>query len=54
MILNGSNREQTLPPEKYWEVLGDAVTGKDVITNKIVNLQENIIIPSKGVYVIEY
>ena len=53
VILNGSDREQTLSPEKYREVLGDAVSGKDVISDKTVNLRQKLIIPARGVNIIE-
>ena len=53
VILNGSNREQTLSPEKYREVIKNAVSGKDIITDKTINLQEGIVVPAKGTYIIE-
>jgi glycosidase len=53
VILNGSGSEQTLSPEKYREVLGDAVSGKDIISDKTVNLKEKLVIPAKGVSIIE-
>jgi len=54
VILNGSNREQTLQTARFWEVLGDAVSGKDIITDKIIDLTNEIVVPAKGVFVIEY
>jgi len=53
VILNGSNKEQSLSPEKYREVIGNAVSGKEIISDKLLNLQEKIVIPAKGVYIIE-
>ena len=53
VILNGSNSEQTLSPEKYCEVLGNAVSGKDIISGKIIDLRKVINVSAKGVYVIE-
>ena len=53
VILNGSTKEQTLPMEKYSEVTGNAVSGKDIITDKILDLKKEITIPAKGVYIIE-
>ena len=53
VILNGSDKEQNLSPEKYWEVLGDAVSGKEIISRKIIDLQKEIYVPAKGVYVLE-
>jgi glycosidase len=53
VILNGSGKEQTLPPEKYREVLGNAVSGKDIISGKMIDLKKEILVSAKGVYVIE-
>jgi glycosidase len=53
VILNGSNKEQTLSPEKYFEVIGDAVSGKEIISGKIINFAEKIIISPKGILIME-
>ena len=53
VILNGSDKEQTLSPEKYREVIGDAVSGKEVISGNSINLKKEITIPAKGMYIIE-
>jgi glycosidase len=53
VILNGSNDTQTLPTEKYREVTGNAAQGKEIISNKIIDLKKEITIPAKGVYIIE-
>ena len=54
VILNGSNREQNLPVQRFWEVLGDAASGKDIISEKIIDLKNAIAVPAKGALVIEY
>jgi len=53
VILNGSDKDQNLSSEKYWEVLGDAVSGKEIVSGKIIDLKKEIDISAKGVYVIE-
>ena len=53
VILNGSDKEQILSPERYRDVLKNAASGKEIISEKIVNLQEKITISAKGVYIIE-
>jgi len=53
VVLNGSNKTQTLSVEKYREVIGNAVSGKEVISGKTMDLKKDIIIPAKGVYVID-
>jgi hypothetical protein len=53
VILNGSTEEQSLSPEKYREVIGDAGYGKDIISGKNINVKEKISVPAKGVYIME-
>ena len=53
VILNGSDSEQTLSPEKYREVIGKSTTGKEIISGTTVSMQEKINIPAKGTYIIE-
>jgi glycosidase len=53
VILNGSNKEQSLSPEKYVEVIGDNTSGREILSGKTLNLKERITIPAKGVYIIE-
>jgi len=53
VILNGSNKKQTLSPEKYFEVIGNALSRKEIISDKIIDLKKEITIPAKGVYIIE-
>ncbi|MDR2804591.1 MAG: glycoside hydrolase family 13 protein [Dysgonamonadaceae bacterium] len=53
VILNGSTESQTLAPEKYAEVIGKAVSGKEIISGKTVSLKEEIIIPPQGVFIME-
>jgi len=54
VILNGSDKQQTLSPEKYYEVIGNATSGKDIISDRTVNFTGKIIVPAKGVYIFEY
>jgi glycosidase len=53
VILNGSTKAQTLHPEKYREVIGNAASGKELISGKTIDLKSEIPIPAKGVYIIE-
>jgi glycosidase len=53
IVLNGSEKEQQLPASKYYEVIGNHVSGKEIISSKTVNLKENISIAPKGVLIIE-
>jgi glycosidase len=53
VVLNGSEKEQSLSPAKYKEVIGEHLFGKDVISEKVLNLKENITIAPKGVLILE-
>lgn len=53
VILNGTNKEQTLPLAPYVEVLPKS-EAKDVITGKIISLKENLIMPKRGILVLEF
>jgi glycosidase len=53
VILNGSTKEQSLSPEKYREVIENAGSGKDIISGKTIDLKDQIVVPAKGVYIIE-
>ncbi|MDR2926718.1 MAG: glycoside hydrolase family 13 protein [Cytophagaceae bacterium] len=53
VIINGSNKEQTLPLEKYHEVIYMGCVGKDVISGESINLHQSVTVSAKGVMVIE-
>jgi glycosidase len=53
VVLNGSSEEQSLSPEKYKEVIGNANFGEDIVSRKRIDLKEKIVVPAKGVYVLE-
>ncbi|MDR3338558.1 MAG: glycoside hydrolase family 13 protein [Candidatus Symbiothrix sp.] len=53
VILNGSDGEQTVSPEKYREVCGNARSGKDIISGKNISLENKFTISGKGVYILE-
>jgi glycosidase len=53
VILNGSKTPQTLSFDKYREVLGGSMEGKDIITGTTIPLKDKISIPEKGIYIIE-
>ena len=53
VILNASDKEQTLSSGKYREVIGDAGSGKEIISGKTIDLKKEISVPGKGTYIIE-
>ncbi|MDR1763171.1 MAG: glycoside hydrolase family 13 protein [Dysgonamonadaceae bacterium] len=53
VILNGSQKEQTLPTARYSGVIGSARSGVDAITGQSVDLQHNITVPAKGTLILD-
>ena len=53
VILNASNKNQALSPEKYREVIGDSGSGKEIISGKTIDLKKEINVSAKGVCIIE-
>ncbi len=53
VILNGSSKPQTISFERYYDVIGDSVSGKDVITDCIIPLKGDLKIQPKGIYILE-
>ena len=53
VILNGSDTVRILNMKRFSEVIGKNKKGKDVITNQVINLASPVIMPARGVYVLE-
>ena len=53
VILNGSDKEQSLSPENYRDVIGNAVSGKEIISGKTISLKDPITAQAKGVCIID-
>ncbi|SHF54788.1 Glycosidase [Bacteroides luti] len=53
VILNGTNKEQVLPIKHYNEVLNNATTGKDIISEKNIDLTKDITLNPKQSMIIE-
>ena len=53
VILNGTSKEQVLPIKHYNEVLNNATTGKDIISEKNIDLTKDITLNPKQSMIIE-
>lgn len=53
VVLNGSNKEQTLPINRYREVIKNHTSGKDIITSQIIDLKKDMTILPKDVWILE-
>ena len=53
VILNGTNKEQVLPIKHYSEVINNAATGKDIISEKNIDLTKDITLNPKQSMIIE-
>jgi len=52
VVLNGSDKEQTLPVKRFHEVTGNYSSGKDIITDQQVDIKKDITISPKGVFIL--
>ena len=53
VIMNGSTKSQIVRFDKYYDVLGESISGKDVITDSEVSLKDDLTIPGKGIFILE-
>lgn len=53
VILNGSEKERSLPVERYEEVIGSSTSGTDVISGQEIDLTRDIVVKPKGVFILE-
>ena len=53
VILNGSDTVRILDMGRFEEVIKNNTQGKDVITDELIDLSKPVIIPPRGVYVLD-
>lgn len=53
VILNGTNKEQTLPTKHYSEVIKNAAAGKDIISQKTIDLTKEVTLSPRQSMIIE-
>ena len=53
VILNAAVTDQKLEMDRFSDVTQQYTNGRDVITSKIFEIKKAIMIPAKGVYVLE-
>jgi glycosidase len=53
VMLNGTNKEQTITMERFHEVLGSHASGKDILTEQSFPLNTSVTISARGVYIFE-
>lgn len=53
VVLNGSDKEQTLPTARFREVIGTHTAGKEVLSGETLPLGDALTIPARGVYILE-
>jgi glycosidase len=53
VVLNSSDKEQTVKTERFTDVIGTNKTGKDVITAKEFDLATAVVIPAKGELILD-
>ncbi|MDR1555612.1 MAG: glycoside hydrolase family 13 protein [Tannerellaceae bacterium] len=53
IMLNGTNKEQSVSMKRFHEVLGNKTLGKDLLTGQSFSLTTSINLPPRGVYILE-
>ena len=53
VILNGSDREQSVPMDRFREVVGSYTVGVDAVTGTVVPLTAPVTVAPRGVYVLD-
>ena len=53
MILNKNEARTKLSLERFEEMLGGAEKGVDVLTSKVLNLDEPLMVPGKSALILE-
>jgi len=53
VMLNGSDREQTVPMERFSEVIGRYTHGVDAVTGEVVQVSAPVKMAPRGVYVLD-
>lgn len=53
VILNGSDTIRFVNMDRFSEVIGKHTKGKDVITGEVIGLDSLVLVPARGVYVLE-
>lgn len=53
VLMNGTDRDQTLEMDRFHEVVKPHTSGRDVVTNASIPLDTAVSIPARGVYILE-
>ena len=53
ILLNGTDREQTLDMYRFREVIGKHTKGRDVVSKQTIPIRKTLTIPLRGVYILE-
>ena len=53
VLMNGTDKNQTLDMNRFQEVVKDYKSGKDIITDTTVAIDTPVQIPARGVYILE-
>jgi len=53
VILNARATDQTLQMDRFSDITGNYVSGRDIITSNLLDIKNTITIPAKGEYILE-
>jgi hypothetical protein len=53
VVLNAAVKDQTIQMNRFTDVIGQYTSGRDVITEKTIDIKNTSTIPAKGEYIFE-
>lgn len=53
VLMNGTDKEQTLQLDRFHEVIKGKTAGKDVISGQTIQLGDALSIPARGIYILD-
>ena len=53
MLMNGTDKEQTLQLDRFHEVIKGKTAGKDVTSGQTIQLGDALSIPARGIFILD-
>ena len=53
-VLNGKRSENKMEVERYAEVIGSTTTARDILTGQTVDMTQDIVLPQRGVMILQF
>jgi len=53
VMLNSALTDETVPMGRYTDITAGFTKGRDVVTDKVIDIKNSVTVPAKGEYVLE-